>query len=400
MTAKAAVRVPGRARFGGLFTGETTSFLAWFGAAWLGSAFYQLDGWRSVLLGAGGTTPRLLLALLTVLALLTWAPLLRRSFLWAEPAALTWLDFTGRDRARSISVRVWTVWLLRLLALTYTGALLAAVARAPMWTVLVGAAVLGTTAVVVLALAAGVGHALRLPVALAAGRPRLVAGWHERIVRVVAVTFLDPLLMLPAARPVPGHRLGSLPRFVLAGMVGRSRYAVPALLLAVLVAFAHAALPGLPDVVLVALGAYAAVMPFAGGLGWLWRSPGLRRWLDGPDVALRGWHAAGLAAVATGWALVVLVVTVLLGAPLSAAAWLSLPVMVGAVVRTATRPPISYEAPGQTDTPFGPAPVRLVAQLVRGPDLGVVGVWLLAAVPLGLVTVLVTAVLVVWCVLR
>ncbi|MFF5985764.1 DUF6297 family protein [Prauserella flavalba] len=394
------VRVPGRARLGGVLSGDTPTFVALFALSWLVTAFFQLDQWRAVLFAGSAVPASALLGLFAALVALGLGSLLDRSFLWAEPAVLTWLDFTGHDRVRHVSGRVWTVWGRRLLALGYVGALLAAAATAPLWAWWAGIALLGVGGLVVLPLAAGVGPPLRLPVAVSAGRQRLVDGWAARVLRQVSVTFLDPTMMLPSARPVPGTPVRSLGALALAGVLGRLRYAVPALLLGVVVALAHVALPGVPDAVLVGLGAFAALLPFGGGIGQLWRSPGLRRWLDASDVALRVWHAVVFALLALVWGLVVLAGTLLLGSPLASVAWLALPLAAAAVLRTATRPPVDYGAPGLTDTPFGQAPVRLVAQAVRGPDLGAVGVWLLAAAPFGLVTVLVAAALIAWCVLR
>ncbi|MBK1784658.1 DUF6297 family protein [Prauserella cavernicola] len=395
-----AVRVPGRARFGGLLSGDTPTFIAVFAFGWLVMAFFRLEWWRSVLFAGMAAHPPVLLGLFAVLAVLLLGSMLNRSFLWAEPAVLTWLDFTGHDRVRLVSGRVWTVWFGRLLALGYLGALLAAAATVPLWTWYAGFGVLVLVTAVVLPRAAGVGPPLRLPVAVAAGRQRLVDGWSARVVRLVSVTFLDPSMMLPSAHPVPGRPVRSVAAFALAGMAARARFAVPAVLLASVVALAHVALPGVPDAVLVGLGAYAALLPFGGGIGQLWRSPGLRRWLDVSDRALRGWHAAALGGLALGWALVAFAGTVLLGSPLAGAAWLAVPLAAAMVLRTATRPPIGYDSPGMTDTPFGPAPVRLVAQAVRGPDLGVLGVLVLVSQPSGVLTVLVTLGLVVWGVLR
>jgi hypothetical protein len=42
--------------------------------------------------------------------------------------------------------------------------------------------------------------------------------------------------------------------------------------------------------------------------------------------------------------------------------------VLGAVYRTATRKPMSYDG-GIADSPFGPVPVNLLRQTVRGPDV-------------------------------
>ena len=42
--------------------------------------------------------------------------------------------------------------------------------------------------------------------------------------------------------------------------------------------------------------------------------------------------------------------------------------VLGAVYRTATRKPMSYDG-GMADSPFGPIPTNLLRQTLRGPDL-------------------------------
>jgi hypothetical protein len=74
-------------------------------------------------------------------------------------------------------------------------------------------------------------------------------------------------------------------------------------------------------------------------------------------------------------------------APLAGAAWpagvlLTVPVVAAAAVRTMTRRPPSYDNLMPIDTPFGALPTRLLLQTARGPDLGVVAVLLLPALPL------------------
>jgi hypothetical protein len=69
-------------------------------------------------------------------------------------------------------------------------------------------------------------------------------------------------------------------------------------------------------------------------------------------------------------------------------------------MRTATRPPMTYDNLGATDTPMGAMPTRLLTQLFRGPDLGFIGVVVLAAVPPGPVPLVVLLVLLGWCLLR
>jgi hypothetical protein len=113
------------------------------------------------------------------------------------------------------------------------------------------------------------------------------------------------------------------------------------------------------------VAAYLAVERLAGGLRTVARTPALRRLLGGSDRELRLVHlvipALGLAPwwLATGWAGAT--------APPGLTAVLVAGV-IAAVYRTATRPPMSYEA-GLADSPFGPIPTTLLRRLVRGPDL-------------------------------
>ncbi|WP_216211999.1 hypothetical protein [Amycolatopsis aidingensis] len=401
------VRPPGRARFAGVFSGDYQTFLALFGIGLLVTAFFRLDWWREALFDGARPAPVVLLGLLAVCCAFAWQSLLRRAFLWAEPAALTWLDFAGADRVRAISGRLWLGWSTRVLALGYLGTFLATVATFPPWAWLTGACLLAGSAVPALVLAARAPGTpwrspRRLPVAAAAGRRRLVHTWAERLIRSVAVSFLDPMLMLPSARPIGGWSLRppTLPRLAWLGVLGRARFLGSALLLALTAGLAHAALPAVPGVVLVGLGAFAALIPFGAGIGELWRSPGKLRWLDTSAGALRLWFAVTLGGLAAVWGLVLAAVTLLLGAPLAGTAWLALPVATGSVLRTAARPPVSYDDLGGTDLPFGQVPVRLVTQVTRGADLGVLGILLLAGLPFGLAAVLITLALTAYGILR
>jgi hypothetical protein len=113
------------------------------------------------------------------------------------------------------------------------------------------------------------------------------------------------------------------------------------------------------------VAAYLAVDRLAGGLRTVARSAALRRMLGGSDSELKRIHlvvpSAGLLLwwIATVWcgAASPPVITVLLVLGL-----------LGAVYRTATRPPMSYEA-DLADSPMGPIPTTLLRRLVRGPDL-------------------------------
>jgi hypothetical protein len=113
------------------------------------------------------------------------------------------------------------------------------------------------------------------------------------------------------------------------------------------------------------VAAYLAVDRLAGGLRAVARTPGLRRMLGGSDASLRMIHlvvpAFGLALwwAATAWA-----------GPASGpvlTAVLTVGVL-GAVYRTATRPPMSYDT-DIADSPFGPVPTSLIRKVLRGPDV-------------------------------
>ena len=111
---------------------------------------------------------------------------------------------------------------------------------------------------------------------------------------------------------------------------------------------------------------FIAVERLASGLRTVCRSPALRRALGGTDASLRLIHlvvpAVGLAVwwsatVPAGAAPASYLVTTLLTAGL-----------LGAVYRTATRKPMSYDG-GLADSPFGLIPVNLLRQSLRGPDV-------------------------------
>jgi hypothetical protein len=446
------LRVPGRKRFAGLFSGDTPTLLALFAIGILINAFARLDWWRHFLIGTSPVEANASLGLLVVCCALSWRAMLRRGFVWAEPAALTWLDSTGADRVKMIGKRLWTVWLGGVIAVGYAVALVAAASGLSrgVWLaaagLLIGSSVLSLATVrrspaaphvevagpILLGLvgvfisAAGLhpvwldGAAVVLLVAglvlglrsgspnrpaIAAGirRDGLVDGWNEKLVRSVAVTFLDPTMLLPAAHAVGEHSLKhpTALRLAVLGVRGRARYFGTAALLAIAVAVAQTAFPALPDVVLVAIGGYAALMPFAGGIGELWGNPGRRRWVGTPEIELRAVNALVLAVVMLGWGVVVAAVDWVLGTPVAGVAWLALPLVVASVLRTAVRPSMSYDNLGITDTPMGQVPTRLIKQFVRGPDLGVLGVIVLAVLPAGNpVALLVVLGLIVWCLLK
>lgn len=382
-----------------LVSGDTTTLLALFVLGWLVSAFYRIEWWRDALGVTAGGKHAVVVGLVGPLAVGVWASLLRRRFLWADPAVLTWQDFSrARDRAVVISARVWLHWLLRFAGLGYVAAFLGVVWSSPTWAWQVMAVLVGAGGAVTLPVAAGIGRPWRLPVVDRARRDRLVAGWRERIVRGVAVTFLDPGMLFPAAAAV-GIRVRSVRSLIVAGVLGRARFVPVAVLLAVVAASAVPALPAVPDIVIVAVCAYVALVPFGGGAAWLWRSPGLRRWLDERDRTLRAGNIAALTVLAACWGGLLTGASALVGAAAPVDVWPVLVVVAAAVVRTATRPPVDYATPGTTDTPFGQAPVHLIGQLLRGPDLAALGVLATASLPLP-VLVTVVAAMVWWAVLR
>ncbi|PRX47632.1 hypothetical protein B0I33_105212 [Prauserella shujinwangii] len=376
-------RIPGRRRFAGVLSGDTATFVALFAIGLLSGLFRELAWLREVLLAGGPAPDAVVLALFAVCCVAAWHSLARGRFLWAEPATLTWLDYGTADRVRTVSARLWAAWAWRVLLLGYVGAVLGSLHTVPGWVWVSGGLLLAAGAVAALMYVGGVRRwsPLRLPVAARAGRRRLVDGWSERVVRAMSLTFLDALLLVPGGRALPGFSLRgrTLLRLAVLGVAARGRYATAAVLLCLAVTGSHAALPGIPDAALVGAGAYVALLPFGGGLGLVWRSPGLRRWLDAPDWLVRLCHGIVLVGLALLWGLFVLASTLLLGLPLAGAAWPALVLSAAAVVRTMTRPPVDYGATGAADTPFGRAPVGLLVQALRGPDLLVAGVWLLAA---------------------
>lgn len=393
--------------------GDERTLGAFLAAGVLTMAFFRLDLLRGYL--GAGIAPTAFLLVVTALA---WWSLLPRSFVWLNPADLTWRDLGDIDRVKLVQRRLTTGWLVRLLALGYLLALLSALAAAPVATVASGAAVLGGAGLLALAVArvprtavwaeaaavlalavfalalrpgpavlsvlacvlASAGLALLrpgVPPVAEATRQALVDGWRERVLRVSGVQFLDLALLLPAARPVRPRRLTSGPRLAWLGVLGRARHAPTAVLLAITAIAAHRAFPALPAAAVFAVAGYLALVPLLAGLGELWRSPGRRRWLGTTDTALRGHHLLVAALLAAGW-----------GAPVCLlGGWdphvlVTVPVLAACVVRTMTRKAPTYDNLVPVDTPFGAVPTRLILQTARGADLGVVAVPLASVMPL------------------
>jgi hypothetical protein len=376
----------------------------------LTTAFFRLDTLRAHL--GSGADP---LALLLVITAVTWWSLLPRSFVWRNPADLTWRDFDDTDRATLVAQRLLGHWVGRQLALAYLLAVAAAVVAAPVTWVLAGAAVLTGAGFLALAAvrapATALEPAVPLVVAVAAllaepgpvvlfalaavlvvagavrygpGRPpiaaadrvALVDGWRDRVLRVSGVQFMDLALLLPAARPTRGWRLTSGPRLAWLGVLGRARHVPTAVLLAVLAVAVHRTFPALPGLVVFAAAGYAALVPLVAGLGELWRSPGRRRWAGFGDVALR-WHHL---VVATGLVAVWGVPVWLLGG-WDANVLVTVPIVAASAVRTMTRRPPTYDNLVPVDTPVGAVPLRLIAQTVRGPDLGALALLFVPGAP-------------------
>jgi hypothetical protein len=377
------------------FSGDERTLALFLGCGVLTMAFFRLDFLRGQL----GITEAPGTVLLVVTAIAWWS-LLPRSFVWLDPADLTWRDFGGIDRVTLIRRRLTTGWLVRFLALGYVLALLAALAAAPaVWVaggaaILVGAGVLAlavvrrprttpvTEALVVLAVAVAAPVPLFVlaaamvvagvvlvrpgtpPVADVA-RPALVDGWRERVLRVSGVQFLDLALLLPAARPIRPHPLTGGFRLALLGVAGRVRHVPTAVLLGVAAVAAHRAFPALPEVVVFAVPGYLALLPLIAGLGELWRSSGRRRWVGASDTALRWHHFCVATLLAAVWGVPVW----LLGGwgPEVLAA---VPVLAACAVRTMTRKAPTYANLVPVDTPMGTVPIRLIMQTLRGPDAG------------------------------
>jgi hypothetical protein len=229
-------------------------------------------------------------------------------------------------------------------------------------------------ALAALAFLVGSGPAHRPRVATDAGRVDLVRRYQDRFVRRVAVTFVDLLALLPAARPVPLPTiLASRPivaRFVLVGVLSRRRSAMLGLSVGLVAVVLHVVLPLLSPMWLVGLGAYLAALPFAASTAALFQRPGLRRWLGGSDWELRWTTGVVLLPVTIAW----LGLVAAFGLPFTATTAAIALLAAGAVVRTATRPPIDFANIGVTVTPDGNlVPFGLIMQLIRGPELLVIG---------------------------
>jgi hypothetical protein len=394
----------------------------------LSSPFYRVDLIRTHLLGGAPPPAVAGLAVLALGVCVAWRSVLRRDFVWAEPAELTWSD-SGDTRVGTLGRRLWAAWAARFAAVAYLVAVAVAVLGQSAWlpagcalfaavallaavvgrrrrggreawleyavvvalVVVAGAAAVSTVgplplwiltgAAVVVAVAAlvGSGAAGRPAVATAANRDDLVHGYLRRTFRRVTVSFGDALALLPEPSPLPWPKLlagrGVVARLVVAGMLMRVRSVLLAVLCVIGIVVVHQAFPLASPVWLVGLGAYVAGVPFASTLASLWAVPGLRRWVGCRDITLRIATAAGVAVVAFA---VVLLISVVV--PLTVAAWFAVPLAVGAVVRTVTRPPLDWGNVGAGVTPGGVLlPVGVLLQLAHGPELLVVGLLIIGS---------------------
>ncbi|WP_370945736.1 hypothetical protein AB5J62_42620 [Amycolatopsis sp. cg5] len=421
MTVGAPARVPGRQRFGGVRPGDSATLLGLFAVGIAVQAFFRLESLRSFLFGQSTADVQAILGLLVACGALMWRALLRRGFVWAEPAVLTWMDFAGADRSRVIGRRMWAVWCVGVGIFVYVGALtgVAGGVSGDMWlaasALLLGSAVVSLSTarrppvrgeefgpVLLASLGLLVARARLDPLALEAlaaalfvlgvvrwratdtvlqaGRQALVDGWNERLVRTVSLTFLDPLALLPAARPARfSLRRPTALRFAWLGVAGRARYWGAAVSLAIAAVLGAAAAPALPDVVFVALTGYCALIPFTGGIGELWRNDGRRRWLGTSDLGLWLANLLAMLVLAALWGVVLVAAGLVLGDPPSRMALLILPIVAVSAVRTATRPPTTFDNLGVvTSRVLGQVPTRLFAQLLRGPDLLIAATLILA----------------------
>ncbi|MGW5051082.1 hypothetical protein [Actinokineospora sp. NPDC004072] len=367
---------------------------AFIGVGLLALPFYRTELLHERFIGAHAVPANALNAVVLLATAVAILSLLRRDFVRAHPARLTW-DDTG-DRARLVHGPMVRAWAVRF---GIVGYLLVAAGQVLGWSgwpaalavVLAGAAYAYSAARRVrrgehlAPFALAVAGALFAPaawlwaiaaallVAAAAvwgpparpGRRELVRGHNAHVVRSVAAAFGDVLSLLPRPRPTRG-RLDSTLRLVVSGIAARRGMLAAAALLALAAPVLHAVFPVVAPVWWAGLGAYFAVLPLAGGLAEATAVAGLRRWLPQSDTELWLTAVVVLMVVAGLW----LAAAVLAGLPAAPAA---VPVAAVAVARTVSRPDLDY-TPGPTADVGGVAlPANLVRQLVRGPFLLVIG---------------------------
>jgi hypothetical protein len=388
------------------FSGDDRTLGLFLAVGVLVSMFYNVEFLRDYL--GVGQAPEVLLLVVTAVA---WWSLLPRSFVWLDPADLTWRD---PDRVTLIVRRLAGGWIARLLALGYLLALLAVIFATPVEWIIAGTATLLSAGLLALAVVRRPRTAPRVealtvlafavvalvrpnlfvlaaplavaglallrpgtPPVAAVTRQALVDGWRDRVLRVSGVQFLDLALLLPAARPVRPHRLTGGLRLAWLGVLGRARHVPTAVLFGLIGVVAHRAFPALPDVVVFTIAGYLALAPLVAGLGELWRSPGRRRWVGVTDTALRWHHVLVATLLGACWGL-----PVWLGGGFDPNVLVTVPLLAACVVRTMTRKPPTYDNLMPVDTPFGKVPLRLILQTSRGPDIGVLALPLMSGLPL------------------
>ncbi|MET9259099.1 hypothetical protein [Amycolatopsis sp. NPDC004079] len=369
----------------------------------LGSPFYNTELVRSQLIG-GAPVGALgsLLVLCTGLAL-AWRATLRRGYLWAHPATLTWDDFDGQ-RPAALTHRLVLDWAARFGVAAYFFAVSGMLIGFP--SSLVGPVVLFVV-VAALALAMGRRHSLPgeslLPLTLAlplivplwtyvvaaaivactlarsaplphtVSRDTLIRHYTERMVRRTSAAFLDVWALLPAGRPVPWRNALAgrfiVTRYVITGTLARRYTLGLPVFLALAVVATHATFPAVTSVWLLGVGGYLALLPFTAPVAQLHRVPGLRRWLDASNLRLHTVTCAFLCLLALVWAGVVL----LLGIPASVSAVVAVLIAALSAVRSVTRGPLDFSSMGMVLYEGVLIPAGLVRQLVRGPDLLVLG---------------------------
>ncbi|GAA3007777.1 hypothetical protein [Actinokineospora diospyrosa] len=359
--------------------------------------FYKAEDLRQKFVGAHAVEPGATMALLLLTLAAAVLSVLRRDHVRANPAQLTWDDHGDRDR--KIRGGLWVALLVRFVAVGYVAvsaglilgwpdlplaaALTASSAlfafrwanrpyawfelAAPLALALSGVLFVGPVVLWVLAAALAVAS---FPRRRRVKRIELVRGWNARILRSVSAAFGDVLALLPPGRPVR-LRLTDPFRFALAGVLAR-RSALPlAVLLALAVPVLRHVFPVVSPAWWAGLGAYLAVLPFAGGLAEVIRTAGLRRWVSPTTKTLKFAALVVLTVAAALWT----AATALLGLPFVP---LAVPLAAWAVVRTVTRPDVDYTAGASVDVGGLYSPVGLVVQLLRGPDLLLLGVLVLS----------------------
>lgn len=372
-------------------------------AGLLGSPFYNTELVRSQLIG-GAPVGALgsLLVLCTGLAL-AWRATLRRGYVWAHPATLTWDDFDGQ-RPAALTRRLVLDWAARFAVAAYffavsgmligfpsslvgpvalfvvTAGLALVLGRRrsfpgesllpltlalplviPLWTYVVAA---GLTAIALLRSS---------PLPHTASRDTLIRHYTERMVRRTSAAFLDVWALLPAGRPVPWRNaLASrfvVTRYVLTGVLARRSALGLPVFLALAVVATHATFPAVTSVWLIGIGGYLGLLPFTAPIAQLHRVPGLRRWLAASDLHLHAVTCAFLCVLALLWTGVVL----LLGIPASIGALAAALIAALSAVRSVTRGPLDFSSMGMVLYEGVLIPAGLVRQLIRGPELLVLG---------------------------